>query len=51
MKKILSFLLLTVFLSACAAPSAVESVPEPAQVVETAPSVTFTAIPTLTEAR
>jgi hypothetical protein len=49
MKKFLSLLLLAVFLSACAAPSAVENVPEPAQAIQSTPTVvpspTFTAIP------
>jgi hypothetical protein len=48
MKKILSFLLLAAFLSACAAP-VMENTPEPAQVVLPTPTVlpspTFTAIP------
>ena len=49
MKKILSLLLLIVFLSACVAPSVTESVPESVQVIQSTPTVipspTFTAIP------
>jgi hypothetical protein len=46
MKKIL-FLLLIMFLSACAAPAA-EKVPEAAQVIQFTPTVAFTEIPTFT---
>ncbi len=49
MKKIPFLLLLVISLSACAAPSVVENVPEPAQVIQSTPTVvpspTFTVIP------
>jgi hypothetical protein len=48
MKKILSLLLLAVFLSACAAPPVAESPAEPAQVIQATPTVAFTSIPTFT---
>ena len=49
MKKILSFLLLIAFLTACAAPAstpAAEIAAEPAKPAEFTPTVVFTPIPT-----